>query len=190
MSMTSASQIFVAGPRNVRTRRSARSIVGFVLMSLALVFGIQRVVLAAPLGGSKHGALVVQGVDGNGRVSSSADVIAISGAYPGMAALSSTFKVRNAGTLPVAFAVNTTGLVASGPRSLDDVLRITVRDAATGDTVYRGRLSGLRIEHAHVLAVGAAARFIVEVTWPTTTADAAYQGAGMGFTVTASPAAA
>ena len=181
--MTATSQSFVAGPRNIRTHRSARSIVGLVLMSLALVFGIQRVVLAGPLGGSEHGALVVQGMDGH------ADVIAISGAYPGMAALTSTFKVRNAGTLPVAFAVNTTGLVASGPRSLDDVLRITVRDAATGDTVYRGRLSSLHIEHTQI-AAGAAARFTVEVTWPATSTDAAYQGAGMGFTVVASPAAA
>jgi hypothetical protein len=191
MSMTSAtSQIFVAGPRNRRTRRPARTVAGFVLMSLALTLGIQRVVMAAPLGNSDEGALVIQGVDGNGRASSSADVIAISGAYPGMAAQTSTFEVRNAGTLPVAFAVNATGLVANGPRSLDDVLRITVRDRATGDTVYRGRLSTLRIEHTGVLAAGAAARFSVQVTWPSISADDAYQGAGMGFTVVASPATA
>ena len=190
MSMTLAtSETFVAGPKTLRTRRPACTIAGFVLMSLALTFGIQRVVLAAPLGGSEHGALVVQGVDGNGRVSSSADVITISGAYPGMAAQTSTFEVRNAGTSPVAFAVNATGLTANGPRSLDDVLRITVLDPTTGDTVYQGRLSGLRIEHTGVLAAGTAARFTVEVTWPSIPADAAYQGAGMGFTVVASPAA-
>jgi hypothetical protein len=188
MSMTVTSQIFVAGPRNLRSRRSTRTIIGLVLMSLALTFGIQRVVLAAPLGGSKHGALVVKGVNGNGRVSTSADVIAISGAYPGMAAQISTFQVRNEGTLSVAFAVSTTGMAANGTRSLDDVLRIAVRDAATGNTVYRGRLSGLRIEHT--LGAGAATRFSVEVTWPTTAADAAYQGAGLGFSVVASPSAA
>lgn len=191
MSMTSvSSQIFVAGRSNRRIRRPARTVAGFVLMSLALTLGIQRVVMAAPLGSSDQGALVVQGVDGNGRASSSANVIAISGAYPGMAAQTSTFEVRNAGTLPVAFAVNTTGLVANGSRSLDDVLRITVRDRATGDTVYRGRLSKLRIEHSGLLAPGAAARFTVEVTWPSMSADDAYQGAGLRFTVVASPAAA
>ncbi len=83
MSMAATSQIFVAGPRHVRTRRPARTVVGFVLMSLALTFGIQRVVMAAPLGGSEHGKLLVQGVDGNGRVSSSSPVIDVSGAYPG-----------------------------------------------------------------------------------------------------------
>lgn len=184
------SEIFVAGPRNLRTRRRARTIVGFVLMSLALTFGIQRVVMAEPLGNSERGALLVQGVDGNSRVFPSADVIEISGAYPGMAAQTSTFEIRNTGTIPVAFAVSSTGLVANGPRSLDDVLRITVRDHATSDIVYRGRLSGLRIEHTGVLAAGAAVRFTVEVTWPSIPADAAYQGAGMGFTVVASPAAA
>ncbi len=183
-------QVFVAGPRNLRSRRSARSIAGFVLMSLALTFGIQRVVLADPLGGTKHGALVVKGVDANGRVSSSADVIDVSGAYPGMAAQTSTFQVRNDGSQPVAFTVNATGLVANGPRSLDDVLRITVRDAASGDTVYRGRLSGLRIEHTKILAAGAAARFTVAVTWPSIPADAAYQGAGLRFFVVASSSAA
>jgi hypothetical protein len=191
MSMTSAtSQIFVAGPSNRRTSRPARTIAGFVLMSLALTLGIQRVVMAAPLGGSDRGALVVRGVDGNGRASSSADVIAISGAFPGMAVQTSTFQVRNMGTLPVAFAVNAKDLVANGPRSLDDVLRITVRDRATDDTVYRGRLSTLRIAHTGVLAAGAAARFTVAVTWPGISADAAYAGAGMGFTIVASPAAA
>lgn len=184
--MTSAtSQIFVAGPRNVRTRRPGRTIVGFVLMSLALTFGIQRVVMAAPLGGSEHGKLLVQGVDGNGRVSSSSPVIDVSGAYPGMPAKTSTFEVRNTGTLPVTFAVNSADLVANGPSSLDDVLRITVRDPATGDTVYRGRLSGLRIEHAGVLAAGTAATFAVSVTWPNTPADDAYQGAGLRFSVVA-----
>lgn len=158
-------------------------------MSLALTFGIQRVVVAAPIGGSEHAAVLVQGVDGNGLVSSSSDVIDVSGAHPGMAAKTSIFEVRNAGTLPGAFAVNSADLVANGPRSLDDVLRITVRDAATGDPVYRGRLSGLRIEDTGVLEAGTAARFTVEVTWPNTPADDAYQGAGLRFSVVANSAA-
>jgi hypothetical protein len=190
MSMTPVtSQIFVAGPRSARTRPSTRSIVGFVLMSMALTFGIQRVVLAAPLGGSAHGALLVRGVDGSGRVSSSIDAIAIAGAYPGMAARTSTFEVRNEGSLPVAFAVNATDLVTHGPRSLDDVLRIIVSDPATGDTLYQGRLSGLLIEHTRALTAGTAVRFTVEVTWPSIAADEAYRGAGMGFSVVASPLA-
>jgi hypothetical protein len=188
MSTTPAtSPFFAVGTTTSRTRRPA--VIGFVLMSLALTLGIQRVVLAAPHDGSAQGALEVRGIDGNGRVSSSADVINVSGAYPGMASQTSTFEVRNTGT-PVAFAVESTGLVANGPRSLDDVLRIAVRDRATGAEVYRGRLSRLRIAHTGTLAAGAVATFTVEVTWPATSADAAYQGAGMGFTVTASPAAA
>jgi hypothetical protein len=184
--MTSAtSQIFVAGPRNLRTGRRARTVVGLVLMSLALTFGIQRVVMAAPLGSSEQGALLVQGVDGNGRVTSSGDVIDVSGAYPGMVAQTSTFEVRNAGTLPVTFAVDTADLVANGPRSLDDVLRIAVRDPSTGVMVYRGRLSGLRFEHTGALAAGTAATFTIEVTWPNTAADDAYQGAGLRFSIVA-----
>jgi hypothetical protein len=190
MSVTAASQIFVAGPSNVRTHRPTRTVVGFVLMSLALTFGIQHVVMAAPLGGSGQAMLRIQGVDGNGLVSPSAAIIDVSGAYPGMAAQTSIFQVRNSGTLPVAFAVSSTDLVANGPRSLDDVLRITVREPATGAMVYRGRLSGLHIQHTGVLAAGTAARFTVEVTWPNTAADDAYQGADLRFSVMASPAAA
>ena len=49
MSMTLVtSQIFVAGPSNVRTRRPVRTVVGIVLMSLTLTLGIQHVVMAAP----------------------------------------------------------------------------------------------------------------------------------------------
>lgn len=188
--MTVTSQIFVAGPQNLRTRRSARTVVGLVLMSLALTFGIQRVVMAAPVGSSEQRALLVQGVDGSGMVSSSVGVIDVSGAYPGMAAKVSTFEIRNAGTLPVRFTVESTDLVANGPRSLDDVLRIAVRDPATGVLLYRGRLSGLRIEHAGALAAGTAATFTVEVTWPSIAADAAYQGAGLRFSVVATSSAA
>jgi hypothetical protein len=159
-------------------------------MSVALTFGIQRVVVAAPFSASEHGALRVRGVDGNGRVSpSSTEVIRISGAYPGMVAQTSTFEVRNTGTVRVAFAVNVAHLAATGPRSLDDVLRIAVRDRATGQTVYRGSLSGLHIEHTVALEAGTAARFTVEVTWPNTPNDDAYRGAGLGFSVIARPLA-
>lgn len=191
MSVTATSQIFVAGPKNVRIHRPARTVVGFVLMCLALTFGIQHVVMAAPIGGGADGALLIQGVGVDGLASPKAPIIDVAGAYPGMTAQISTFQVRNSGTLAVAFSVNSADLVSNGPRSLDDVLRITVRNLATDATVYRGRLSGLRIVHTGVLAAGAAARFTVEVTWPGITAsDAAYQGAGLGFSVVASPAAA
>ena len=184
MSSTSA-EIFVAGPRDLRTRRPARTYVGLILMSLMLTLAIQRVVIAAPRI-SGHGALLVQGVDRNGRVSSSARMIDISGALPGMQAQTSSFQVRNTGTVPVAFAVDTKGLIANGPQSLDNVLRIAVRDRS-GALVYQGRISGLHIEHTGPLAAGSAARFTVLTTWPSTPDDAAYQGAGMGFTVVASP---
>ncbi len=184
MSTTSA-EIFVAGPRDLRTRRPARTYVGLILMSLMLTLAIQRVVIAAPRI-SGHGALLVQGVDRNGRVSSSARMIDISGALPGMQPQTSSFQVRNTGTVPVAFAVDTKGLIANGPHSLDNVLRIAVRDRS-GALVYQGRISGLRIEHTGLLAAGSAARFTVQTTWPSTFGDAAYQGAGMGFTVMASP---
>ena len=185
MSSTSA-QIFVAGPRDLHTRRPARTYVGLILMSLMLTLAIQRVVIAAPRGASAHGTLRVQGVDANGRVSSSARIIDVSGALPGMQPQTSSFEVRNTGTVPVAFAVATKGLIANGPHSLDNVLRIVVRDRS-GAVVYQGRISGLRIEHTGPLAAGSAARFTVQTTWPSTPADAAYEGAGMGFTVVASP---
>ena len=89
----------------------------------------------------------------------------------------------------MAFAVATKGLVANGPHSLDNVLRIVVRDARGAVSVYQGRISGLRIEHTGALAAGSAARFTVQTTWPSTPADAAYEGAGMGFSIVASGSA-
>ena len=181
------SQIFVAGPSGPRTRRPAGTVVGLILMSLMLTLVVQHVVMATPRDGSDHAALLVEGVDANGGVSTSSNVIDVSGVYPGMPAQISTFEIRNSGTLPVTFAVTTADLVASGPRSLDDVLRIAVRDPATGDIVYRGRLSGLRIQHTRALAAGATATFTVAATWPSTPADNAYQGAGLHFSVVAAP---
>jgi hypothetical protein len=189
MNMASTtSQIFVAGPSRPRTRHPAHSVVSLVslvLMSVVLTLGIARVVMAAPRDGSAHGGLRVEAVNADGRVSTSSDVIDVSGAYPGMPARTSTFEVRNPGTLPVTFAVTSVDLVASGPRSLDDVLRITVRDPVTGSIDYRGRLSGLSIERTRALAAGASATFTVQVTWPNTPADDTYQGAGLHFSLMA-----
>jgi hypothetical protein len=187
MSSTSA-QIFVAGPRDLRTRRPARTCVGLILMSLMLTLAIQRVVIAAPRGSAPYATLQVQALAPNGHVSSSAHVIDVSGAYPGMLAKRSTFDVRNAGTMPLAFTVTSRNLVTTGARSLDDVLRIVVRDAA-GHLEYRGRLSGLRIAHTGALAPQTAATFTVDVTWASGPADAAYEGAGLSFSIVASGSA-
>jgi hypothetical protein len=186
MSSTSA-QIFVAGPRNLRTRRRVRTYVGLILMTLTLTFAIQRVVSAAPRGSAPYAALQVQALGSNGHVSSSAHVIDVSGAYPGMRATRSTFDVRNVGTMPLAFTVTSTNLVATA-RSLDDVLRIVVRDAA-GHLEYRGRLSDLRIAHPGALAPRSATSFTVDVTWPSGPSDPAYEGAGLSFSIVASGSA-
>ncbi len=182
-------QIFVAGPSKPRTRPPAQTVVSLVLMSVVLTLGIARVVMAAPGDGSEHAGLRVEAVEADGRASTSSDIIDVSRAYPGMPAQTSTLQVRNPGTLPVTFALTSIDLVASGPRSLDDVLRIIVRDPVTGNVDYRGRLSGLRIERTHAVAGGASAMFTVQVTWPNTPADDAYQGAGLRFSLVATPSA-
>jgi hypothetical protein len=190
MSVASAtSEIFLRAPSKPWTRPPAHTVVSLVLMSVVLTLGIAHVVIAAPGNSPGQGALRVEAVDAGGRVSTSADVIDVSGAYPGMPAQISTFEVRNPSALPVTFAVTSDGMVASGPRSLDDVLRITVRDPATGSVDYRGRLSGLSIERTRALAAGAFAMFTVQVTWPNTPADDAYQGAGLHFSLVATPSA-
>jgi hypothetical protein len=129
-------------------------------------------------------------VHANGRITASSHVIDVSNAYPGMAAQTSTFEARNTGDVPLTFTVTTTDLVVSGRRSLDDVLRITVRDRITGAVAYHGRLSGLRLVHRRALAIGSAATFTVDVTWPSGPADDAYQGAGLTFSVVAISSAA
>jgi hypothetical protein len=164
-------------------------VIGLVLTSLALTVGIQRMVMAAPRGGSEHAALQLQAVNANGRLSTKSRLIDVSGAYPGMPATRSTFMVRNAGTMPVAFSVSAADVAATGSSSLDDVLRIAVR-TSTGDLVYRGRLSRLRIQHTGILAPQTASTFTVDVTWPSSPSDAAYQGAGMSFSIVADASAA
>ena len=186
---SATSRIFVAGPSKPRTRPPAETVVSLVLMSVVLTLGVARVVMAAPGSGSEPGTLRVEAVNADGRVSPSSDIIDVSGAYSGMPAQTSTFEVRNPGTLPVTFALTSIDLVASGPRSLDDVLRVTVRDPVTGSVDYRGRLSGLSLERSRTLAAGASATFTVQVTWPNTPADDAYQGAGLHFTLVATPSA-
>ncbi|MGH2595746.1 MAG: hypothetical protein ACRDH7_07260 [Actinomycetota bacterium] len=186
---SATSEIFMRAPRKPWSRPSAHTVVSFVLLSVVLTLGIAHVVMAAPPDHPWHGALRVEAGDSGGRASASSDIIDVSGAYPGMPAQTSTFEVRNPGALPVTFAVTSTDLVVSGPRSLDDVLRITVRDPATGSVDYRGRLSGLSIERTRTLAAGASAMFTVQVTWPNTPADDAYQGAGLHFSLVARPSA-
>jgi hypothetical protein len=187
---SATSEIFVAGPGDRRTRRPARTAVVFILMSLGLTFGIEHVVMAAPADFSGRGALQVRGADASGRMTASSHVIDVSNAYPGMTAQRSTFEVRNTGDVPLTFTVTSTDLVVSGHRSLDDVLRITVRDRITGAVAYHGRLSGLRLVHHGALAIGSAATFTVGVTWPRGPGDDAYQDAGLTFSVVAVSSAA
>ena len=111
------------------------------------------------------------------------------GGIPYAHVIASTFEVRNTGNVPLTFAVTSADLVASGSRSLDDVLRITVRDPTTGAVEYHGRLSRMRLVHRDALAVGTAATFTVEVTWPSDPTDDAYQGAGLIFSVVANASA-
>ena len=180
----------MAGPADRRTRRPARTAAVLILMSLGLTFGIEHVVMAAPADFSEQGALQVRGVDATGRMTASAHVVDVSNVYPGMVAQTSAFEVRNTGDVPLAFTVTSADLVVSGRRSLDDVLRITVRDHITGAVEYHGRLSGLRVVYHGALAIGAAATFTVDVTWPSGPADDAYQGAGLSFSVVAVSSAA
>ena len=184
---SATARTFVAGPSKPRMRPPAETVVSLVLMSVVLTLGVARVVMAAPGSGSEPGRLRVEAVDADGRVSPSSDIIDVSGAYPGMPAQTSTFEVRNPGTLPVTFSLSSIDLVASGPRSLDDVLRVTVRDPATGSLDYRGRPSALTLERSRTLAAGAFNMFTVKVSWPNTPGDDAYQGAGLHFTLVATP---
>lgn len=118
-------------------------------------------------------------VDGSGDLLR-APSFDIAGAYPGMPAQRTSLSLRNIGDLEETFSVSSR-LYRPGARSLDDVLQVSVKDRATGEVVYRGKLSGLSFDGVASLATGESATYAVTITWPQTGKDDLYQGLGLSF---------
>lgn len=135
----------------------------------------------AGTGSASSGAIAF--VDEAGRVLQ-APLIALDNAYPGMPAQRSTVRLRNSGDLDEAFSVRAE-VSDTGSGSLADVLVIRVTDEATGELVYQGPLSGLSFDRTASLRPGEVATYTAAITWPPTTRDDLYQGAGVSFTLKA-----
>ena len=104
-----------------------------------------------------------------------------------MPAKRSTFDVRNAGTMPLAFTVTSRNLVATGA---DRWMTFFGSLFATGRPSRIPRTPpGLPIAHTGALAPQTAATFTVDVTWASGPSDAAYEGAGLSFSIVASGSA-
>lgn len=112
----------------------------------------------------------------------------ISGAYPGMDPQRTVIRLRNIGEIAQTFTV-AAAVHPTGPRSLDRVLRVRVTDRTSGATLYVGRLSALRFEGS-TLQAGRSASYVVQVSWPETPRDDAYQGAPLSLELTAEAVAA
>jgi len=166
-------------------RRVTLTVLGAGLVVGALAAGATAV-LAGPRDGFATDAPSVRLVDERGDVvDGSSHVLDVAGAYPGMPAQRSELRLRNSGSVPAAFELAATELRIGGA-DLDRVLLLTVRDADTGRTVYRGRLSDLEISGAGAVQPGSSATYQVSVTWPNHGGDVnQYQGATIGFTVEA-----
>lgn len=166
-------------------QRAILTVLGLGLVVGALAAGA-TVVLASPRDGFSTEAPTVRLVDERGDVvDGSSHVLDVPGAYPGMPAQRSELRLRNSGSVPAAFELAVTDVRIAGA-DLDRVLLLTVRDADTGQTIYRGRLSTLEIPGAGAVQPGSSTTYQVSVTWPDHGGDAnLYQGATIGFTVEA-----
>lgn len=125
------------------------------------------------------GTVDVNLVDANG-VEQSLPLFTINNAMPHMTAQSQALRIKNEGTLPAAIELTTTNLVSSSS-SLDDVLRIVVRDAAN-QVLYTGKISELSIVIGN-LAAGSQLNWTVAIDWPDLTSvdDNLYQAAALAF---------
>jgi hypothetical protein len=162
----------------------ARAISAILATAVFLTAAVSAAAAAsreAGAGAASSGAIAF--ADEAGRVLQ-APVIALDNAYPGMPVQRSALRLRNNGDLDEAFSV-TAEVSETGSRSLADVLVIRVTDEATGESVYQGPLSGLSFERAASLRPGEVASYVAAITWPPTTRDDLYQGAGVSFTLKA-----
>lgn len=172
----------------MQRRRDTKTIAGklarVILALLATAVFLTAAVSAAAAasrevgaGSASSGAIAF--VDVAGRALQ-APVIALDNAYPGMPARHSTLRLRNTGTLDEAFSI-AAQVTDMGSPSLADVLVVRVTDEATGELVYYGPLRGLSFESAASLRTGEVASYAAALTWPPTTSDDLYQGAGVSF---------
>jgi hypothetical protein len=171
--------------RILSLRRVTVTIVGVALLALGVTVGADTIADAGTIRpGIESGTLALDRVEGDGTLADpTSAVFDAAGAYPGMPAQRSVLRLANTGTIAAVFEVSVVDLETQGPRSLDEVLRVTVRDGATGEAVYEGPVSGLRLEHPAALEPGASAAYVIRVSWPEGADDDAYQGSALGFTI-------
>jgi hypothetical protein len=181
---TATAGIQVAGARHRRSRGVAgRCIATLCKAALALaLIGASWEVMAPDeislVQWASSARPAISFVDASGQPTSR-PLTGMDSFFPGMTVRSS-LHVQNTGPVPETFRLTAT--VQSGePRSLDDVLRVTVRDRVTGAVQYRGRLSRLEVVEATPLQSGRSRTYDVQVDWPSTPNDDAYQGLALPF---------
>ncbi len=159
-------------------------VAGATLIAIATVAAASAA-SGAPGPGFQSGTLRIAFTNGAGSPVA-APRFDIASAYPGMAPQHARIDLRNIGTIREIYTVSSR-VGAHRSHSLDDVLFVTVKDAASGAVVYRGTLSGLSFRGSTPLAAGQSRGYLIRITWPRTARnDNAYQGQVLSFALQAS----
>ncbi len=128
---------------------------------------------------AEAGTLGVQLVDVNGNVSS-APVINIANAQPGMADQISVIRIANTGTVASDIRLYVKNLEASA-NNLNDVLSLTLKDEQS-NTLFSGSVANLDVNFMNV-AAGITRELTAILNWPDLVAvdDNPYQAATLNF---------
>ncbi len=112
-------------------------------------------------------------------------LVTVNRAVPVMATREYTLTVRNTGTVAAGIVISSDNVGGSTPRSLDDVLRLVVKNAG-GTVVYSGKVSDLSFD-AGSFAGDVSRTYDLEITWPgnASATDNLYQGADLTFDISA-----
>lgn len=121
-------------------------------------------------------------VDGSGNVLAS-PLIQVVNAAPGMAAQSTSIRIKNVGTLPADARLRVTNLLSTTSANLNDVLLATIT-GSNSNVLYSGNIANLDVPLSSLQA-SSTTSLTLSITWPdlANVDDNPYQDAALSFEV-------
>lgn len=131
---------------------------------------------------AQAGTLSTIFVDSAGSVLAS-PIIQVTNAQPGMAAQSTSIRIKNVGSLPASARLHSANVSAGTASSLNDVLLATITDA-NSHVLYSGNISGIDVALSSI-AASAQSVLDLSITWPDlpNVDDNPYQDSALSFEI-------